>query len=67
MWVNFLCIIFSENHSKVNANYELIFRPQKSILSLLKSNLGLWDSIVRICEQFWAELGVAFGSLGVDS
>ena len=50
MWDNFLCIIFSENYSKINAIYELIFRPQMSILGLLKSNLGLSDSIVRICE-----------------
>ena len=55
IWVNFLCLLF-ECLSKINPINELRIGHRECFLGLLKSNFGLWDSILSICA---AILGIS--------
>ena len=61
MRVNFLCLILSENSSKMNPIDELNVGRRESIFALLKSLLGLWDSIFVICEENGASKQLLLG------
>ena len=54
MCINFLCLILSESWSKINAIYDSNFSLRESILGLLTSILGLWDSSLKMCESIRA-------------